>query len=72
MSQHKQAKAWREKVGLTVADLADMSGYSPEAIYTFERGSRYDGKHSEWAWHRYRMACAAVEQQVKTGRAFEW
>jgi transcriptional regulator with XRE-family HTH domain len=72
MKPHQQAKAWRERHKLSVAELANLTGYSPEAIYTFERGSRYDGKHSEWALYRYRMACAAAEQQVKTGKVFEW
>lgn len=73
MKPHEKAKRWREKLNLKVQDLADMTGYSIEAVYQYERGARADGKKlSDWSWQRYRMACAAAEQQIKTGRAFEW
>lgn len=69
----KRARAWRERLGLTVTDLADLTGYSREAVQQYERGKRSD-KHelSDWAWQRYSLCCAAVEHQQKTGRAFEW
>src|SRR6266404_1519477 len=62
MTKPNQAKAWRIKSGLSVQQLADLSGYSPEAIYQFERGIRSDGeKQSAWAWQRYKLCCAAIE-----------
>jgi hypothetical protein len=67
------ARAWRDKCGLSAQDLADFTGYSLEAIYQFERGKRSDGtEHSEWAWQRYQLCCAAIEQQMKTGKVFAW
>jgi transcriptional regulator with XRE-family HTH domain len=67
------ARAWRERAGLTCQQLADLTGYAIESIYYYERGRRHDGtKVSEYAWQRYRMACAGVAAQLASGRAFEW
>lgn len=67
------ARTWRLKHDLSPQDLADRSGYSLEAVYQFERGKRSDGsEHSEWAWQRYQLCCAAVDHQLKTGRVFQW
>lgn len=67
------ARTWREKVSLTVHDLAEATGYSYEAIYQYERGRRHDGTElSEYAWQRYRMACAGVAAQLATGKDFAW
>ena len=71
--QGKRAKAWRERIKLSPQDLADATGYSLEAVYQYERGVRADGsKLSDWAWQRYQMACAAVDYQKRSGRAFAW
>ena len=67
-----RAREWREKTGMSMQDLSDLTGYTVRAIYTFEKGIGSAGKHSEWSWQRYRMACAAAEHQKKTGRVFEW
>lgn len=76
MKPHEQAKAWRERIGLTVQDLSDRTGFSLTSIYMFERGRGQDGKKlykfSEFAWQRYQMICAAVDTELKTGRRFEW
>lgn len=73
---HEQAKAWRERTGLTVQELSDRTGFALTSIYMFERGTRQDGKklskHSEFAWQRYQMVCAAVDAEMKTGRRFTW
>lgn len=69
----EQAKTWRIKAGLDVNGLADRTGFSPTAIYYFERGSRDGGaKHSEFAWQRYQKACAAVDNEIRTGKVFTW
>jgi transcriptional regulator with XRE-family HTH domain len=72
MREHEKARAWRERMGLSVMQLEELSGYSREAIYGFEKGKRWDGKHSDFAWHRFKMACSAVERQLTTGKAFDW
>lgn len=73
---HEQAKAWRERMKLTVQELSDRSGYGLTTIYMFERGMRQDGKqlseHSAFAWERYRLICAAVDKEIRTGRRFAW
>ena len=35
-------------------------------------GNAKDRKIRPWVWHRYKLACAAVDHQLKTGKAFEW
>lgn len=71
--QGGKVRAWRERVGLTVEALADASGYSQAAIYQFERGvNGYGDQHSEWAWQRYRLVCAAITHQMRTGKEFTW
>lgn len=71
--QHEQAKAWRIKRRLSLTELSELTGYSIPAIHAFERGTRNAGEsHSEWALHRYRLACSGAERQIKSGRAFEW
>jgi len=73
--QHERARAWREKLDLTRDQLSELTGYSVPAILKFEAGFRNQKRsdsHSEWAWQRYRMACAGAAAQVKTGRVFDW
>ena len=72
MREHERARAWRERMGLSVMQLEELSGYSREAIYGFEKGKRWDGKHSDFAWHRFKMACSAVERQITSGKVFDW
>jgi len=75
MKQHERAKAWRLKMGLSIDQLSELSGYSVAAIYKFEAGARNrkaGDKHSEWTWHRYRMACAGVTSELRSGRGFDW
>lgn len=72
----ENARKWRERRKLTVLELSERTGFSETSIYMFERGARQDGKklskHSEFAWQRYQMVCAAVDAEEKTGRRFEW
>lgn len=70
----EQARSWRETVKLTVQDLADLTGYSPAAIYLFERGGNGSGDAtiSEWSWQRYRLCCGAIAHQLRTGKEFAW
>lgn len=73
MKPHEQAKSWRIKRKLSLAELSELTGYSIPAIHSFERGTRNAKEpHSEWSMHRYRLACSGAERQIKSGRAFEW
>ncbi len=80
MADHEKAKAWREKLGLTVEQLSDRVGYSIESIYLFEKGYTYAGRTpkkgsirkvplTESVWKRYRLACAAVAADLDK---FNW
>ncbi len=83
MNDHLKARKWRERVGLSREQLAEMAGYSLESIYLFEKGYVYDerGKTAkgkvrtrqinERSFHRYRMACAGVAASL-SGSAFNW
>jgi transcriptional regulator with XRE-family HTH domain len=73
LKQHQQAKEWRARLGLTLDQLSDLTGYSIPAIRQLEAGKRFGGgNHSEWVMHRYRMACSGAERQLKSGREFGW
>lgn len=77
MTEHERAKAWRIRRGLSIDDLAELTGYSKVAIYKFEAGYRADEngakwQHSEWVLQRYRLACAGVAAQLDSGRVFAW
>jgi transcriptional regulator with XRE-family HTH domain len=73
MNPHKQARAWRLRLGLSHEQLADLTGYSVPAIRQLEAGKRFGGaEHSEWVIHRYRMACSGAERQLRSGKEFAW
>lgn len=79
-----KARAWRESLNLSVAELARMSGYSPTAIWWAEQGltpprtkkhvagAAKSGKIKAAVWKRYRNVCAGVESQLKAGKQFDW
>lgn len=83
MNEHEKAKRWREKVGLSHDQLAELVGYSRESIFLFEKGFRYDERGrtargkvrriatNERAFQRYRMACAGVQASLN-GSVFNW
>lgn len=61
MTEHEKAKQWREAMGLTIASLAELTGYSKSAISLFERGMNTEGQpHNGAAFKRYKLACMGV------------
>ena len=79
MTEHEKAREWRERRNLTLDHLAGLSGYSVSALSWFERGltpqrpkKNKDRKIKWYVWQRYKLAMAAVEQELKTGEKFEW
>lgn len=84
MTEHKKAREWRERLNLTRQQLAELTGYSPESIFHFEKGltpsrSWGDSKRKAkqkpidpFVWQRYRRCCEAVELERETGRVFRW
>jgi len=78
-TEHERAKAWREKHGLSVDQLAELTGYGRRAIYWFEHGQSppngtraKPAKVAAWVWHRYKMICAGVDAQLQSGKEFDW
>jgi hypothetical protein len=73
----ERAQAWREKSGLTMLQLAMLTGYSPSAICRFELGtvpaSQTMGEHpvTPKAWRRYKMICLAVDMLERAGKKVE-
>ncbi len=65
-ARHEKARAWRKSKGLTIADLAELTGFSVSVIADMERGSRRGQKpeHAtieETSWLRFGLACAAID-----------
>jgi hypothetical protein len=74
-----RAQFWRKnRAHMDVQQLADVTGYSPQAIYLMEKGVTSTGAPVKtWAWQRYKMACAGVELYLQTTAAgeaklFDW
>lgn len=69
-SEHRLARAWRERMGLSLDALSKATGYSIARIRDFETGVSQARNlpigESEMA--RYRMVCAAV----LAGLSFDW
>lgn len=73
MKQHEKARRWRKERGLSVKQLAELSGWTPEAIYLFERGITHKGEPvNEWVWLRWKMVCAGIDAQLRSGVKFDW
>lgn len=84
----KAARSWRLARKLSHADLAEKTGYAVETIYKYERlglpspaeggvgrpriHSPQTGAIEPWVWQRYRLACAGVEAEIRSGEKFEW
>ena len=79
MTRFEKARAWRKRHDLTIARLAELTGYGPRAIMWMEKGQsppspgrKKPGQVPEWVWQRYRMMCSGVERQLETGERFDW
>ena len=82
--EHVKAKEWRERLGLSFDQLAELSGYAALSIRWFEKGRtapRTAGKTADayksrkidpFVWQRYKLVCAGVERQLKNGSKFDW
>ena len=64
------AREWRERHGLTRAQLAEMIGYAPMTIYWAERGETPPGRGGDGnshpiqsrVWLRYQRACQGLDE----------
>lgn len=79
MTEFEKAREWRKRLGLSVPRLAELSGFSREAIYWNERGktppsrtSKKPGKIKPWIWFRYKRVCAAVDAELRGEKNFDW
>jgi transcriptional regulator with XRE-family HTH domain len=79
MTEPAAARAWREAMGLSRVQLAELTGYSPQAIQAFERGRQSNGEPSgDHAWRRYKAACLlaaillAVDRPEFSVDKWEW
>lgn len=81
MTEPEKARRWRESLGLTMAQLAKLTGYSVSAICWFERGQtpprsyprQRAGKRESQeidprVWTRWKRACHSVATRQK----FDW
>lgn len=78
MTEAEKAKAWRERLGLSPDQLADLTGYSRQSIYWYERGvvppiaGKPDGQPTKpWVFKRYKMACLGAAALLHKG-AQDW
>jgi transcriptional regulator with XRE-family HTH domain len=82
LPEHQKAKAWRLARGLTLDELAHLSGYSKSALSWFERGLSPSGKGpvEQYAWQRYKRIAHSIhmdyageiEKSNLTFDTFEW
>ena len=75
MKENEKARAWREHYGISRQRLGELTGYSTEAVIAFEQGkskSRAGPKIKPWVWQRYKMACAGIDAQLRSGLNFDW
>ena len=85
-TEFDRAQEWRIRNELTIARLAEAIGYSPEALYLFERRSSApqptgrprqlpDPEIKPWVWLRYKRACGDLDAELngrKKGKVFSW
>lgn len=68
-----RAIRWRLNHNLSQDELSERIGWVRGAVSLFERGVNSQGEPvSEYAWQRYKMACAGVQRELETGRGFDW
>ena len=78
MTEHAKARQWREREVGTRERLAELTGYSVESIYWYERGinpprgkKRRQDPIADWVWQRYKLTCAGVTAE-RSGQKFRW
>jgi hypothetical protein len=84
MTEFEAFTAWREKLKLSKRDLAELTGYSYDAICLFERGvsskKTWSSKKVVYpqapvdpqVWKRFKLVCSGVERALKSKKEFDW
>jgi transcriptional regulator with XRE-family HTH domain len=71
-SEFAKAKEWRLAKGWSLADLADLTGYSVSSIVWFERGHTPRGTPIDvFSWYRYKRICQALDSGLDCSE-FGW
>lgn len=83
-TQTSKAIDWRKARGLSLDQLAAMTGYSKVTLYWYFRGltpprtaKHIAGKQKSKAigdaeWQRFKNICAGIEYQLQQGKQFNW
>lgn len=69
-----RAQHWRQQImGLSIKQLADLTGYSVTAIRCFEANANTSGElFGDAAWQRYKLCCSGVLFAAHVGTKFNW
>jgi transcriptional regulator with XRE-family HTH domain len=71
--EHQRAREWRERMGLTLRELGELTGYGLKTVWWMEQGRSSRGEPTKpWVMQRYRLACAAVERKLVAQEEFDW
>ena len=72
----ERARQWREALGLSVDQLADLTGWCRASIFRFEAGVSFTagGKQriGARAWHRWKLACSGLNALRQHRLGFDW
>jgi transcriptional regulator with XRE-family HTH domain len=72
VTEFTKAAQWRKAHGWSLADLADLTGYSRSSIVWFERGTTPRGTPIDrFSWYRYRRICQTIDAGLKDEQ-FQW
>lgn len=83
LPEHTKARQWREARGLTMQQLADLTGYAQPTLWWFEKGmtppkrlaksgNARDRSIDPNVWNRFRLVCSGVDRQLRSGKEFDW
>jgi len=83
MTEYQKARQWREARGLSLDQLAELTGYGVGSIRWFEKGLTpplrraksgrpQDRTIAPWVWTRYRLVCSGADRQLRSGKEFQW
>ena len=84
ISRHAKADRWRRSLGLSLDELAKLTGYARVTLYWYFRGltpprtkrnvaGQQESKPIEAPeWKRFTNICAGVDAQIRNRKAFNW
>lgn len=83
-AQTIKASDWRKARGLSLDQLAVLTGYSKVTLYWYFRGvtpprsaAHIAGKQKSKPigaaeWQRFKNMCAGIDAQLRAGKQFDW